>query len=143
VRWRSELDATVEDAALGCHSTAELKYLRDVERAHGLPTGNRQRPRRRRGGRWYDDVCYDDYRTIVEIDGPAAHPLERDARDAERDNAAVLDGYDVLRIDVARLARPCLRAVEVTTVLWRNSWTGLPVPCGPGCAVNALIRKRQ
>jgi very-short-patch-repair endonuclease len=41
----------------------------------------------------------------VEIDGPAAHPLERDGPDAERDNAAVLDGYDLLRIDV-RGSRP-------------------------------------
>jgi hypothetical protein len=139
VRRRSDLHAAVEDVALGCHSTAELRYLRDVERAHGLPTGDRQRPRRRRGGRWYDDVRYEEYRTIVEIDGPAAHPLERSAFDAERDNAAVLKGYATLRIDVPRLAQPCLRAIEVTTLLWRKGWTGRPIPCGPTCPMHAFL----
>jgi hypothetical protein len=139
VRWRRELSATVEDVAMGCHSTAELRYLREVERAHGLPTGDRQRPRRRRGGRWYDDVCYDEYRTIVEIDGPVAHPLEMWGLDAARDNAAALEDYDTLRIDVPKLAQPCQRAIEVVTLLWRNGWTDLPVPCRLTCPVAFLI----
>ena len=79
---------------------------------------------------------------MVEIDGPAAHPLEQMGLDAARDNAAVLRGYDVLRIDVARLTAPCRRAVEVITLLWRNGWTGMPVPCGRRCPVAALIRAR-
>ncbi|MEE6260269.1 hypothetical protein [Plantactinospora sonchi] len=50
-------------------SALELRYLHDVERAHVLPVGQRQAIRLRRGGRWYDDVRYRDYRTRVELDG--------------------------------------------------------------------------
>ena len=39
VRWRRILCAALDDVALGCHSLLELRYLRDVERAHNLPVG--------------------------------------------------------------------------------------------------------
>lgn len=58
VPWRRELGAAIDDVATGCHSLLELRYLRDVERRHGLPAGARQQPRNRSGGRWYDDVHY-------------------------------------------------------------------------------------
>lgn len=37
LRWRAELLASVADAAAGAHSPLELRYVRNVERAHGLP----------------------------------------------------------------------------------------------------------
>jgi len=76
LRWRGQLLATLDDVGAGCHSTLELTYVRDVERRHGLPTAARQTIRVRRGGRWYSDVEYTDYSTIVELDGPPAHPDE-------------------------------------------------------------------
>jgi very-short-patch-repair endonuclease len=132
--------ATLDDVAGGCHSLLELRYLRDVERRHGLPVGRRQRRRDRQGGRWYDDVGYEEYRTAVELDGRVAHPDERRWRDQHRDNAGVTEGLSVLRYGTAGVTeRPCEVAVQVATVLLRNGWPGPPVPCGPGCPVNTLL----
>ncbi len=39
LRWRPNLASAVEDVRIGCHSLLELKYYRQVERAHGLPRG--------------------------------------------------------------------------------------------------------
>jgi hypothetical protein len=87
VRWRAELCATLDDVGLGSHSLLELRYLRNVERRHALPRGVPQRPRLRPGGRWYDDVSYEEYATVVELDGRAAHPEHAKWRDRRRDNA--------------------------------------------------------
>jgi very-short-patch-repair endonuclease len=140
VRWRGELGAAIDDVAAGCHSLLELRYLRDVERRHGLPVGHRQRRRDRPGGRWYDDVGYEEYRTVVELDGRAAHPDERRWRDQHRDNVGVTEGLSVLRYGTAGVTeRACEVAVQVATVLLRNGWPGPPVPCGPECPVNTLL----
>jgi very-short-patch-repair endonuclease len=136
VRWRAELVAALRDVEAGCHSLLELRYLRDVERRHGLPVAARQVVMIRRGGRWYDDVRYAEYHTRVELDGRAAHPDQARWRDARRDNAAVVEGDTVLRYgwtDVAESS--CALAAQVGTILRRNGWTGSPRPCGPDCVI--------
>ncbi|HEY6741586.1 MAG TPA: hypothetical protein VI110_04440, partial [Lapillicoccus sp.] len=45
----------------------ELRYVRDVERAHGLPAGRRQRPAPG-GGPERHDVAYDEQQVLVELD---------------------------------------------------------------------------
>jgi very-short-patch-repair endonuclease len=133
VRWRSELVGVLADVSEGCHSMLELRYLRRVERAHGLPRGNRQHRR----GRWYDDVDYADFGVSVELDGRAAHPAELAFRDHRRDNAAVLTGSRVLRYGFADVAhRPCAVALEVAAVLTAAGWRGRPRSCGPTCPLN-------
>ena len=133
VRWRRELVTLLADVAEGCHSMLELRYLRRVERAHGLPRGQRQHRR----GRWYDDVDYAEFGVAVELDGRAAHPAEFAFRDHRRDNAAVLAGSRVLRYGYGDVAhRPCLVAREVATVLRANGWLGHPRGCGPTCPLN-------
>ena len=120
----------------GCHSLLELRYLRDVERRHGLPRGSRQRARARRGGRWYDDVRYDDHATLVELDGRAAHPEESRPLDRRRDNAATVDGLGVLRYGIADVTeRPCETAAQIASALRGNGWTGNPTRCGPTCRI--------
>jgi hypothetical protein len=47
-RWRRELATALADISSGTHSLLELRYLREVERPHGLPRG--QRPARMRDG---------------------------------------------------------------------------------------------
>jgi very-short-patch-repair endonuclease len=141
-RWRAELCAALDDVGRGSHSLLELRYLRDVERRHGLPEGVRQRPRTRPGGRWYDDVCYQEYAIVVELDGRAAHPDDQRWRDRRRDNAQVAAGGGTLRYGMADVTElPCSVAAEVATVLRRNGWTGVAVPCGPRCA--AASRDRE
>ena len=136
LRWRAELREALADVADGCHSLLELRYLRDVERAHGLPVGERQATRARRGGRWYDDVRYPGYRTRVELDGRAAHPVERRLRDARRDNVAAADGETTLRYGWADSSTDaCATAGQVAAVLRRNGWPGHPWRCGPQCVI--------
>ncbi|MDW5328967.1 type IV toxin-antitoxin system AbiEi family antitoxin domain-containing protein [Plantactinospora sp. KLBMP9567] len=136
MRWRPELLTALADVATGCHSWLELRYLRKVERPHGLPRGVRQQARTRRGGRWYDDVRYADHATVVELDGCAAHPEASRARDRRRDNAAIVDGLNVLRYGSADvIERPCETAVQIASTLRRHGWTGPVNRCGPSCRV--------
>jgi hypothetical protein len=130
LRWRTTLRAAVDDVREGCHSLIELLYLRDVERAHGLPRGSRQRPTIREGHIRYDDVVYEDYATVVELDGRMAHPEPERFRDMRRDNAVVDDGGRPLRYghgDV--LQAPCEVAAQVVRALRRGGWTGRPRRC--------------
>jgi hypothetical protein len=134
VRWREELLATLGDVAAGAHSALELRYLRDVERAHGLPRGGRQHAVTRSGGRLYEDVRYAEFGVVVELDGRAAHPDEARWRDMRRDNASVMDGRRVLRYGWADVTgQPCAVANQVVTVLRAAGWRGVTRRCRPGC----------
>lgn len=130
VPHRATLLALLGEVQQGAESTLELRYLRDVERAHGLPTGARQRRSRTRDE--VRDVLYEDYATIVELDG-LAH-LRRVLRDMRRDNAALLGGMATLRFgwpDVT--GSPCRVAWQVAAALVGRGWSGLPTRC-PRCA---------
>jgi hypothetical protein len=138
VRWRGELLAATGDAGTGSHSPLELRYLRDVERAHRLPAGSRQHAVARPGGRHYDDVRYTEFGVVVELDGRTAHPDEARWRDMRRDNASVLDGCRTLRYGWADVAaQPCLVAAQVAAVLRAAGWPGWGRPCRLGCAMIA------
>jgi hypothetical protein len=136
MRWRAELAAALGDVGSGCHSLLELRYLRDVERKHGLPLGTRQAITIRRGGRWYDDVRYGDYSTRVELDGRVAHPDDLRWRERRRDNAGTVAGDSVLRYGWADVTEsPCAVAAEVATVLRHHGWAATPLPCGGHCMI--------
>ena len=129
VRHRAHLHALLDDVIEGAQSALELRYLQDVERAHGLPRGTRQARAQR--GRAYRDVRYDDYATLVELDGQV-HSDQR-LRDARRDNAALLQGEVTLRYgwpDVTE--RSCQVAWEVAAILRTQGWAGEPRRC-PRC----------
>jgi hypothetical protein len=130
VRWRRMLCAALDDVALGCHSLLELRYLRDVERAHNLPVGRRQRRRRST----YSDLEYEEYGLNVELGGRIPHSGDGALRDRRRDNRRVADRLRVLRygfVDVS--AHPCATAGQVGEALTAGGWTGKPKCCGPGC----------
>ncbi|HYI53833.1 MAG TPA: hypothetical protein VEX57_07705 [Microlunatus sp.] len=130
VRHRRLLGAILGDVAEGAESVLEMHYLRDVERAHGLPRGSRQH-RSRRGGA-YRDVLYEAFATIAELDG-VIHARQR-FRDNRRDNAALLDGDVTLRYGWADVTeRPCQVAFEVAAVLRARGWTGFPARCSRCC----------
>ncbi|WP_007506964.1 hypothetical protein [Pseudofrankia saprophytica] len=130
LRWRKALTGGLRDVAEGCHSVLELAYLRNVERAHGLPRGERQVIRPRHGGSWRDDVFYRDYGVRVELDGLLAHPPQARTRDQRIDNAAVLAGHHPLRYSFATVHdHPCDLAAEITTLLQTAGWRGFPHPC--------------
>ena len=128
LRHRKLVLELVEDVAVGAESPIEVAYLNDVERAHGLPSGTRQR--RPVGSTYLTDVKYDPYTLLVELDGRVAHEGEGRFRDMRRDNAHVLLGRPTLRYGHADVFRqPCAIADEVAAVLRRCGWQGLPTTC--------------
>jgi hypothetical protein len=135
LRWRGDLAEALTEVRKGVHSCLERRYLRNVERAHGLPAGNRQILIVRGPSRAYEDVRYRDYDTCVELDGAEAHPAGSRWRDTRRDNANAADGIITLRYGWADVAyRPCTVAAEVARALQRRGWTGTLRRCGPRCS---------
>ena len=136
LRWRGLLAPVLADPVGGLHSVLELRYYRDVERAHCLPRACRQ-ARVIRGRRAeYRDAFYSRYRLVVELDGRLAHRDDARWRDIRRDNAAAADGGITLRYgwsDVTTL--PCRTAGEVARVLVRRGWIGRPKLCSADCSV--------
>jgi very-short-patch-repair endonuclease len=134
VRWRRILLSALGDIGDGAHSVLEIRYVRDVERPHGLPRARRQARVTRDTGRIYLDNLVDRYRTCIELDGKAAHPVAARWRDIARDNASAADGVITLRYgwpDVAQ--HPCQTAAQIAAVLRSRGWTGQPTPCDRSC----------
>jgi hypothetical protein len=136
LRWRAELAEALGDVADGTHSGLERRYLRSVERPHGLPIAIRQARVVRGRHTMYRDVLYEEYGVAVELDGAAAHPPEQGWLDRHRDNAAAVDGVITLRYSWADIAaRPCRVAVEVGAVLLSRGWPASPRRCASGCPI--------
>lgn len=125
---RQLLKTLLADVAEGVESNLELAYLRDVERAHELPKG--QRNRYRGNLRHRSDVGYDDYAVLVELDGRLGHAGEGRFRDFRRDNDFALRELTTLRygwFDVT--SQPCDVAAQVAAVLRSRGWLGVPTRC--------------
>jgi hypothetical protein len=134
--WRAELSAALGPGAQGVHSLLEYRYVSRVERPHGLPRGRRQRPVTRAGRRQYQDVAYEEYGVLAELDGQAAHPAGERWRDIARDNANAAAGQVTLRYGWADVTgRPCWVAGQVAAALVRRGWAGAPYRCGPDCGL--------
>ena len=134
MRWRTELGAALSLGAQGVHSLLEFRYVNRVERPHGLPAAARQYRVTRAGQRQYQDVTYQAYGVVVELDGRAAHPIELRWRDIRRDNASAAEGQVTLRYGWADVTqRPCQVATEVGAVLSGRGWDGWLRRCGPAC----------
>ncbi|GAB2592079.1 hypothetical protein GCM10009593_35610 [Microlunatus antarcticus] len=128
LRHRQLVLSLIDDVGVGAESAIEIAYLNDVERAHGLLSGDRQR--RPVGSTYVTDVKYDPYALLVELDGKLAHLGKGRFRDMKRDNLHVLLGHATLRFGHADvLSSPCEVAVQVAGMLIRCGWGGLPVPC--------------
>ncbi|WP_211603229.1 hypothetical protein [Phycicoccus avicenniae] len=127
------------DVGAGAHSPAEVRYVRDVERAHGLPQARRQVAGTTGPWRRHDNV-YVAYRLVVEVDGRLGHEAWSDrVRDGRRDRAAAVDGGWTTRVfwpDVA--VTPCDTAVDIGGLLRAHGWTGSLRPCRRrSCAVRS------
>lgn len=126
IRHRALLQHLVADVAEGARSPLELAYLRDVERPHGLPKGQRQLRRRRTEV----DVLYEKYALLVELDGRRGHDDVGRFRDMRRDNVSTTDGLATLRYgqrDVFGI--PCPVAWQVGANLELRGWPGPLLRC--------------
>jgi hypothetical protein len=90
MRWRTELAAALGLGADGVHSLLEFRYVSRVERPHELPVATRQFRVTRAGQHQYQDVTYEAYGVVVELDGRVAHPVEYRWRDIRRDTPTTL-----------------------------------------------------
>lgn len=123
----------------GAQSGAEVLYVRDVERAHGLPAAVRQAPSDS-GSRRYHDNEYERFRLIVEVDGRLGHEQWRDrVKDGRRDRLMLSTARATTRVFWADVAvTPCATAVEVGAILRARGWRGPMRRCRrSSCAVPA------
>ncbi len=137
---RRLLRELLDDVAEGVHSALEHRYVRDVERAHGLPVGRRQvrAVDALDGVRIvYRDVEYEGQAVVVELDGRIGHEETEDRwADLDRDVGAVVEGKVTLRVRWGQVLDPCRLAAAVDLVLRGRGWSGAARPCGrPGCLV--------
>lgn len=127
---RQLLEERVVEAGDGVESVLERRYVHRVERPHGLPARTRQHVDAVGHRR---DVRYDEYRTVVELDGRLGHQGMGRFRDMRRDNYAIVSGEAPLRYGLWDVdERPCLVARQVAVVLRCRGWTGELVTC-PDC----------
>lgn len=122
---RRQLGQLLADVGQGAQSPLELVYLRDIERAHGLPAGRRQA---RSGGFWVD-VAYD-LGLMVELDGRRGHGGADAFRDMDRDNFHAMHGIGTLRFGWQQCqAEPCRVATMVAVRLQALGWVGEMSSC--------------
>jgi predicted transcriptional regulator of viral defense system len=141
IRWRAWLTDSVQESKDGVNSALERRYVRDVERAHGLPAAQRQARREIGGKTHFRDNWYAEYRVAVEIDGPAYHRDEQVQRDRDRDNLNLaVDDARTLRFGpVGVTERVCVSAALVAATLRNGGWLGNPRSCRrPGCSVGPV-----
>jgi hypothetical protein len=135
LRWRSQLAELLSPDSAGIHSVLEYRYVRDVERPHLFPAGRRQAAARRSGRAEYRDTLYEEYQTVVELDGRVAHPGDSRWTDIHRDNAAVTAGLSTLRYGWRDVTiTPCAIAAEIAGALAKRGYGGAR-PCSPTCPV--------
>lgn len=105
---------------LGLESSLEFRYARDVERAHGLPVGERQVSV---SARTRTDVRLTAWDTLVELDGRLGHDGSGVLRDLWRDNAHAAGGEVTFRYGSVDLrARPCAVAFQVWLRVRSQGW---------------------
>jgi predicted transcriptional regulator of viral defense system len=136
MRWRHALEDVLAAAADGIHSVLEYRYLRDVERAHGLPRSRHQVRVVIDGRTVYRDVYYEEYKLAAELDGRLAHPDQERWRDTHRDNQAGAQGILTTRYGWRDVyGHPCETALLQARILRQRGWTGTPRPCSSTCPV--------
>jgi hypothetical protein len=141
VMGRRTLEAMLADLRDGACSVLEQGYLHRVERAHGLPTGERQAHSTATGQSTYQDVRYRKQGVVVELDGRAFHdsPNERD-RDALRDLAELSrSGLVTTRVTYGLVyVDACRTAALIADLLRQRGWRGRLRTC-PNCPAGLAL----
>jgi hypothetical protein len=139
-RWRELLVDALSDVVDGVESVLEFRYVRRVERAHGLPQARRQRVVLTGGRRRRTDNDYAPFGVVVELDGRLGHEAEGIFRDRTRDNITTVSGKATLRFGWADVdAHPCEVAQDVGLLLGSRGWRGRLKRCGVGCRVSPRL----
>lgn len=137
---RRLLTDLLTDLETGSLSVLERAYLRRVERAHGLPRGQRQAADEIEGRRGQRDVLYSVFGLVVELDGRAFHDnaASRDADGARDLLAAAHRDLRTVRVTTGQaLSGACDTARLIGAVLNRGGWQGTAQRC-PECATSKV-----
>lgn len=94
---RTLVQVVVLDLMDGATSLGEIDFVKECRR-RGLPPPTQQVVRRGRGGRYYLDMYWKEWRLVVEIDGIHHAWAENLVTDALRQNTISLQGDTVLRM---------------------------------------------
>ena len=137
IRHRRLLRELLSEVRAGVQTPLERGYLRDVERAHGLPRGERNRSEGGAGARRYRDVRYRGFLLVVELDGRVFHPPDEREQDNLRDadllaregTRTVRYGWRAVRVT------PCRTAEQVAALLRQAGAEVTARRCGPHCTV--------
>jgi hypothetical protein len=143
LRRRHLILGVLADTAAGAASVLEIEYLRRVERAHGLPTAQRQIRDVTAGTGPTASVVYRDAELpeiglIIKLDGRIGHSTsaERDA-DFERDLDAALSDRNTIRLGWGQAyVRPCSTAFKLAALFRKRGWQGHMQSC-PSCPAMA------
>ena len=124
-RHRGLLTEVLADVEAGAESPTEVRYIRDVERAHDLPKGTVQSPLADGQRR---DVEYEELRVVVEIDGRLNHDgWKARRRDGRRDRKSLVEGRLTVRAYWTDLVpSPCDLAADVASILQDRGWSSRP-----------------
>jgi len=124
---RTILVEALVDIGAGSQSTLEVRFVRDVIRPHGLPTGRLQLSTRA----GVHDVGFDTEKVLVELDGLAFHgDLRSRVADSRRDRCGAAPGWLTVRVVwVDAALHACSTAVDMGAVLNDRGWAGRVRPC--------------
>jgi len=138
VRWRTDLLAALADIGDGAQSNLELRYVRNVERAHGLPAARRQAKIIAGNRTRYVDNFYEDAKLAVELDGRASHPPEQRWDDTHRDNEHASLGIMTVRYNWPDVNyRACAVAAQVGELLRMRGTAVRLRRCASSCSAVA------
>lgn len=157
-RLLGDLLGAVED---GSEGALEVRFVRDVLRRHGLPTGVAQLPAHALASgplpttapgsvtgpspadRRRFDRAIVAQRLLFELDGTLYHQGSRRVADRRKSNLAARHDWLLLRYGwVETVDEACASAAEVTEVLIERGWSGMPRRCSPRCPVPVVAGRR-
>lgn len=96
------ITSVISDLLGGVRSLGEHEFAQ-MCRARGLPEPSRQVVRQGPDGRWYLDVCWEEWGVVVEVDGIQHEWAANVVADALRHNAIALERAIVLRLPLLGL----------------------------------------
>ena len=109
------------DIADGAQALGELQFA-EACRRRGIPAPTRQALEVLDGGRAYLDVYFEEYGLVVEIDGAGHRWGVKEVEDNLRDNAVVIDGDRVMRINVVGLRLEEDAFMDQVLAALRSDW---------------------
>lgn len=140
VRHRAAILLSLGVLAQGGESLLEIRFVRRVLRAHGLPPMVMSAPTASGLGRIRRDFEHLECGVIVEVDGRVGHVGDGRLRDHRRDRQAAASGKVTLRAGWEDVSiRPCEIAAEVYSTLRARGYLGNLRSCGPRCGAQKYL----